>query len=164
VFRRTDFHLRFPIRGLDGKILSNKELDRQYQGKNLTLIRGFDMALSDDEEFYLRRVMHENDLVNHRITWFITLQGLLFAALSFSWGKTDAKNLIFILGFLGILTSASSAFVLWGGANAIEELLSNSTITKALGRKSKWYEKYFYPWYSFPLLFATAWAVILFVK
>lgn len=52
------------------------------------------MALSDDEEFYLHRVMHENDLMNHRIIWFITLQGLLFAALGFSWGKTDAKNLI----------------------------------------------------------------------
>jgi hypothetical protein len=122
------------------------------------------MALSDEEEFYLRRVMHENDLMNHRITWFITLQGLLFAALGFSWGKTDAKNLIIILGFLGILTSTSSALVLWGGANAIEELLNNPTITKALGRKSKWNEKYFYPWYSFPLLFAIAWAIILFTK
>jgi hypothetical protein len=84
-----------------------------------TLIRGFNMALSEDDEFYLRRVMHENDLMNHRITWFITLQGRLFAALGFSWGKTDAKNLIIRLGFLGILTSASSALVLWGGANAI---------------------------------------------
>jgi hypothetical protein len=122
------------------------------------------MALSDDEEFYLRRIMHENDLMNHRITWFITLQGLLFAALGFSWGKTDAKNLIIILGLLGILTSASSALVLLGGANAIEDLLKNSTITKALGRQSKWYEKYFYPWYSFPLLFVIAWAMILFTR
>jgi len=102
--------------------------------------------------------------MNHRIIWFITLQGLLFAALGFSWVKTDAKNLIIILGFLGILTSASSALVLWGGANVIEELLNNSTKTKALGRKSKWNEKYFYPWYSFPLLFASAWLIILFTK
>ena len=122
------------------------------------------MALSDDEEFYLRRLMHENDLMNHRITWFITLQGLLFAALGFSWGKTDAKNLIIILGLLGILTSASSGLVLWGGANAIEELLNSSTITKALGRKSTWKEKYFYPWYSFPLLFIFAWVIILLTK
>ncbi|UUO14927.1 hypothetical protein [Dolichospermum heterosporum] len=120
------------------------------------------MTLSDDEEFYLRRVMHENDLMNHRMTWFTSLQGLLFAALGFSWGKTENNNLIFILGFLGILTSASSAFVLWGGANAIEELLNNSTTTKTFGRKAKWNEKYFYPWYSFPVLFAITWAIILF--
>ena len=122
------------------------------------------MALSDEEQFCLRRVMHENDLMNHRITWFITLQGLLFAALGFSWGKTGAKNLIIILGFLGILTSASSALVLWGGANSIEKLLNESTITKALGRKAKWIEKCFYPWYTFPLLFAIAWSMILFTK
>jgi hypothetical protein len=122
------------------------------------------MALSDEEEFYLRRIMHENDLMNHRITWFITLQGLLFAALGFSWGKADTKTLIIILGLLGILTSASSAFVLWGGANAIEELLSQPAIMKPLGRKSQWNEKYLYPWYSFPLLFAIAWAIILFSK
>ncbi len=120
------------------------------------------MALSGDDEFRFRRVIHETELMNHRITWFITLQGLLFAALGFSWDKTDAKNLIFILSFLGILTSASSAFVLWGSANTIEKLLNNSMID--IGRKSNWREKLFYPWYTFPVLFAIAWAAILFVK
>ncbi len=30
-------------------------------------------------------IQHENNLINHRIGWMATLEGLLFAALSFSW-------------------------------------------------------------------------------
>ncbi|NJN87574.1 MAG: hypothetical protein HC881_16265 [Leptolyngbyaceae cyanobacterium SL_7_1] len=117
------------------------------------------MALSD-EEIYLQILIHENDLMNHRITWFITLQGLLFAALGFAWDKQDAQKLILILSILGTLTSISSGFVLWGGASAIDELLKKTTI----GRRAKKIERFFYPWYTFPLLFLAAWIVILSAK
>jgi hypothetical protein len=52
--------------------------------------------------------------------------------------------------------------VLWGGATAIEDLLTRSRIN--MGRKAKRGEKLFYPWYTFPIVFFIAWWAILFAK
>jgi hypothetical protein len=110
-------------------------------------------------------IKHENDLLNHRLTWFITIQGLLFAALGFAWSKSDAKELVFVFCGLGILTAVSSAFALWGGANAIDQLSTEEKIDDQpiIGRRAG-IEKFAYPWYSFPVLFGAAWGSILWIN
>lgn len=52
-------------------------------------------------------IQHENELRNNRIIWFITIEGLLFAALGFAW--KDAQQLIYILCLLGLATALSSS-------------------------------------------------------
>lgn len=107
-------------------------------------------------------IKHENDLMNHRLTWFITIQGLLFAALGFAWGKPDARGLIFVFCGLGLLTAISTAFVLWGGAAAIENLSKESPTVggPTIGRRAG-IERVAYPWFSFPVLFGLAWVLIV---
>lgn len=48
-------------------------------------------------------IMHESEVINQRITWLMTTQGLLFASLGFAWDKGDAKSLITV--FLAALES-----------------------------------------------------------
>ena len=108
-------------------------------------------------------IKHENDLIDQRLTWLIALQGLLFAALGFAWDKRDAQGLIAIFCFLGTATSISVAFALWGGAAAIERLSKIEAQTRhmVIGRKSRSIEKIFYPWFTFPVLFAITWLLVL---
>ena len=120
-----------------------------------------------DLEVTRQLIQHENDLINHRLTWFITLQGLLLAALAFAWDKNDAKGLVFVFCGLGILAAISTGSVLWGGAFAIENLSKaekQNQRSQVIGRHAKWIEKIFYPWFSLPVLFAIAWGFILFLN
>ncbi len=49
----------------------------------------------------------EHELINRRLTWQLTSQTLLFAALAIAYGKEDLinKNLLCILSTVGILIS-----------------------------------------------------------
>ncbi len=47
----------------------------------------------------------ENELINQRINWLMTIQGLLFASLGFVWDKPTAVQLIKVLGLLGVSIS-----------------------------------------------------------
>ena len=122
----------------------------------------------NDESANISRdlIKHENDLIDQRLTWLISLQGLLFAALGFAWNKQDAQNLIAIFCFLGVTTSVSIAFALWGGAAAIERLskIEAQTQNIVIGRQSSRIEKFFYPWFTFPVLFAISWLLVFFLN
>ena len=110
-------------------------------------------------------IKQENELMNHRITWFITLQGLLFAALAFAWDKNDAQGLIFVLCSLAMLVAVSTAFILWGCAAAIEQLhREHPRAAMVIGRRASWIEKIAYPWYAFPVLFFVAWGLIFYLN
>jgi hypothetical protein len=47
------------------------------------------------DETVRQMIYHEGELINHRIGWLVTLQGLLFAALGFAWN--DAKELVYVI-------------------------------------------------------------------
>ena len=53
-------------------------------------------------------LQREEDLLNNRISWLMTIQGLLFASLGFAWDKKDASGLIIVFALLGIFVSASA--------------------------------------------------------
>jgi hypothetical protein len=90
---------------------------------------------------------------------------LLFTALGFAWGKSDARQLVFVFCGLGLLTAISTAFILWGGAAAIDRLSNEGALNnkEVIGRRAG-KEKFAYPWYSFPVLFGIAWGTILFIN
>src|SRR3977135_2934673 len=64
----------------------------------------------DDAKVIREMVKQEGDGTNHRITWMVTLQGLLFAALRFAW--KDGEACIPALLVLGLFSSISSLFAL----------------------------------------------------
>jgi hypothetical protein len=66
----------------------------------------------------------ENVLVNHRVGWLITLQGLLFAALGVSWDKPTAVALVYILCSLGIGTAITILLALVGATKAQAKLVA----------------------------------------
>jgi hypothetical protein len=72
-------------------------------------------------------IEHENHLVNYRLTWLITLQGLLFAALGFAWDKRDAWQIIMVFCVMGIFSAVSC-------------LVSLSYTQRAIYRLEKWWE------------------------
>jgi len=43
----------------------------------------------DDASTIRQMIAHEDDLINHRLTWLAQLQGFLFAALGFAWEKAS---------------------------------------------------------------------------
>ena len=65
-------------------------------------------------EIVRARVVHEDNLVNHRITWLITLNGLLFASFGVSLGETPeelrllAERLRVGLYFAGVGSAVSA--------------------------------------------------------
>jgi hypothetical protein len=82
---------------------------------------------------------HENNLLNYRITWFVTLQGLLFSALGLAWSKTDAQWLIAMFCVLGSL----AAIISW-----IELQLSS----KGTGNLIVWWETHYPNYFGPPVI------------
>jgi hypothetical protein len=65
------------------------------------------MAWHENEAKIIREMIYkENELMNFRITWLVTIQGLLFAALSFANG--NGNDLVPFLGLVGILVSVAA--------------------------------------------------------
>jgi hypothetical protein len=138
-------------------------------------------------EIIRNMIRHENELVNHRITWLSQLQGLLFAALGFSWDNQDAHLLVYCLCLLGSLIALSSLVTLASGDEAINNTLYWWDIHKpidyfgpdvigltsnGIGNRNPLYLRFFsirfkankmiYPWYVLPRLFIGAWIAISF--
>ena len=78
----------------------------------------------EDAKIVRSMLEHENSLRNYRFTWFVTLQGLLFSALGFAWGKADARWLIAMFCVLGSLSAIFSWMEMQLESKGINELLS----------------------------------------
>jgi hypothetical protein len=128
------------------------------------------------DEVIRSMIQHENEIINNRLTWLLTFQGLLLAALGFAWGAKDSKPLVVIFGALGIIVSVVSVFGLLAATNAMYGLVdwwhehrpagySGPDVIGAAVPPDRWVGwRYLTPWNLFPLLFAGAWAAILVVN
>jgi hypothetical protein len=69
-------------------------------------------------------IMHENELVNHRLTWLCQIQGFLFAALAVTWnsGSEAPERIRYMLCLAGVLVAISSRYGLNASIKAIENL------------------------------------------
>jgi hypothetical protein len=112
---------------------------------------------------------HESDVINHRITWMATFQGLLFAALGFSWA--GARQLVPVFCVLGTLMScitlvglfkaslATRILLDWWCENGSKDYDGPPVIGQAFAQKSP--IRYLFPIWSFiPLCFIGAWGWI----
>jgi len=114
-------------------------------------------------------IKHENELVNQRLTWLFTLQGLLFAASSFLWKENILPVIVF--GFVGIISCISIGYTLKRGLNAIKDLLDRAKDYKKplpenwifpplIGTRSKSI-KWILPGILLPWVLGIAWIAIL---
>jgi len=116
----------------------------------------------------IRELLHqENDVMNHRMTWFLTLQGFLFAALTFGWEQSQA--LITVFGLVGIMSCFSVGTLLRHAVLAmkhLQELASelNEPIAGRTHRENTAIVHFILPWHFLPILLSTAWLSLIIVK
>jgi hypothetical protein len=129
---------------------------------------------SNDAHTIREMIYKETEYVNYRITWLVTLQGLLFAALGFAW--KDGKPLIIVLGLIGIFVSISSAVPMHLAQHAILNLKGAWDKNKpdkydgpdVIGYySSRPLERHLLswlsPWHSLPVLFVIGWIAVLWI-
>ena len=85
----------------------------------------------------IRDLIHkENEMINHRMNWFLILQGFMFAGIAFAWDKGQALSIVF--SSVGMLSALSVGVLLRSGIKAIEHLeQSNSETNDAVMGKGK---------------------------
>jgi hypothetical protein len=81
-----------------------------------------EQKLEKYEEVVRAMLRHENDLVNHRIIWLTTVQGLLLTVLIFASGQPQYRPFVPIVPFLGAATSLMCWLLLDGSAKAMRRL------------------------------------------
>jgi hypothetical protein len=113
---------------------------------------------------------HENNLRNYRITWFVTLQGLLFSALGLTWSKTDNRWLVAMFCVLSSFAAIISWIELQLSSKGNQELMDwwkkhqpkEYSGPPVIGYETvSWgWIRYFRPARSLPWLFVVAWLFV----
>ena len=117
-------------------------------------------------------IRHEDVLLNQRLTWMWTLQGLLFGATSVLWGK-DWRGVV-IIALVGLLSCISIGYSLSRGLKAVRELLGMAAdrkkelgesvkIPPTIGARSKAIE-WLLPGYFLPWVFGVAWVLVIVLR
>jgi len=112
-------------------------------------------------------IQRENEVINHRVTWLTTVQGLLFTAVGIVWDKQGAEPFIRQLCCLGIIMAFIAFFALHGATLAIKRLFEWWEIKKpqdysgpgviGLPLPKCPILRFFGPWIFIPILFIIAW-------
>ena len=116
----------------------------------------------------IRLLIHdENEMVNHRMHWFLILQGFMFAGLAFAWEKNSALCIVFSI--VGMLSAVSVGVLLRYGILAIQKLEKSiqEEAQPVLGRGSKETSAFMHfllPWHFLPVLMVAAWSALICVR
>ena len=118
-------------------------------------------------------IKEENEMINHRMRWMLTLNGLLFTTLGFAWGRNRVLNwLPWILSGVGAMSALSFGFVLQASIKSIEYTNESwYTISKfsehptpTIIGTSKYdivsWSTLLLPWRCLPLLLYAAWLIV----
>lgn len=121
-------------------------------------------------QYIYDRVKHEDDLVNHRLTWLLTLQGLLFTA--FALLTRDAFEVgRIVIGVTGLVSSVSVGYSTLFSHRALDRL--HPILEELAARIERDFEMVhpervcagpitpFLPWPFLPWVFVAAWFVLL---
>ena len=117
----------------------------------------------------------ENEMINHRMMWLLTIQGLLFASFFLVWrgkkigdedGEIRAKE-IYTIYALGVFSAVSVGIVLFFGLNTIKCIVESTPVAGTQyviglshGPVPPWVH-YLLPWNSLPVLFVVAWHLLV---
>jgi hypothetical protein len=118
---------------------------------------------------------HESDVINHRITWMGTFQGLLFAGLAFFWDKAGTRWLMLVFCALGIAISSIMSVALFKASLATRDLLKwwsekgpkdydgPPIIGQTFDSRAQFFIL-FPAWNFIPFCFILAWSSVLYIK
>ena len=118
----------------------------------------------------------ENEMINHRMMWLLTIQGLLFASFFLVWrgkkeignedGEIRAKE-IYTIYAIGVFSAVSVGIVLFFGLNTIKCIVESTPVAGrqyviglSHGPVPPWVH-YLLPWNSLPVLFVVAWHLLV---
>ena len=115
-------------------------------------------------------------MINHRMVWFLTIQGLLFASFFIGWRRKEEtgggdkeirERHIHVIYALGVFSAVSVGIVLFFGLNAIKCIVENTptaggqyVIGLSHGPVPALVH-YLLPWNSLPVLFVVAWHLLV---
>ena len=77
---------------------------------------------SEREEVVRVMIQRENEVINHRVTWLTTVQGLLLTAVGIAWDKQGTGPFIIWLCILGVTMAFIAFLALHGATLAIKRL------------------------------------------
>jgi len=122
--------------------------------------------MSIDPEVIRKLIQSENEMTNHRMNWFLVLQGFMFAGLAFAWEKSTSLCIVFSI--VGALSSVSVGTLLQCGINAIKNLESmkpeeECVIGKGNGDTHKLMHLLL-PWNFIPTLMVFAWIALIIIR
>lgn len=112
-------------------------------------------------------IAQENEMINHRMNWFLILQGFMFASIAFAWEKGVAISVVFCC--VGVLSAISVGTLLHFGILAIRSLESaaGEDGQRVLGRGHDTTPRLAHalmPWNFLPVLFVLAWIALILIR
>jgi hypothetical protein len=134
------------------------------------------MAYDPKYESVVRKmIQHEDAVINHRVTWMCTLNGLLFTAIGLLWDKSPSRLLMIIIGCLGFVVSLVSLILLMSATKAMARLRlwwkenkpSDYSGPGVMGLESMgpapfhWISNYLNPWDFLAASLLVAWSAFL---
>lgn len=114
-------------------------------------------------------IEHENILLNHRMTWMWTLQGLLFTAASLFYKFLKDSFPVITICLVGLITCISISYCLYKSHKKLNTLhdevkviSSNEEIINMIPNynNSDNFFDFLYPWKFLPITFAFAWIAL----
>lgn len=132
--------------------------------------------LSSGRDVVRSMIYHEDQLRNERLGWFLTLNGLLFAGLSFAWSARDAAWLVAVVGAVGVCVAITALAAMWISDHAISRLRtwadkydngkdpSLPPIVGLRGDDVPWYVHLIAPWTALPWVFLIAWPILIVIR
>jgi hypothetical protein len=118
-------------------------------------------------------VQHETELVNHRMTWFLTSEGVFFAALGVTWDKDLRLTLAIVV--VGLVAAISTQVSVQAAIRAVQgleqcwldrakelqvDLASVPPVNGLYQTQIKPYEKLLFPWRLLPWFLAVVWLAL----
>ena len=118
-------------------------------------------------------IRHEDQVLNQRMTWMWTLQGLLYGAVGFLWQSGKLFPII-VIAFVGLLSCITIGYSLVRGMAAVSDLLElakqqkervkeRCVIPPTIGSRSKAIE-WLLPGYSLPWIMGGAWCALIAIR
>jgi hypothetical protein len=123
-----------------------------------------------DDEIVRSMIEKENDYIHYRVTWFCTLEGLLFTAFSFASGRPQIQHLLVYLHcVLGMAVAGIVLHPIWYAHRTIMNLLDwwdehkpkdydGPDVIGGRPMKASW--RKVAAWHFLPMIFGLAWFII----
>ena len=130
-------------------------------------VQSTDGSMASNPDVIRQLIRDENEMVNHRMNWFLLLQGFMFASIAFAWEKGIAISVVFSV--VGVLSAISVGVLLRVSILAIRSLARRCRTTDepVIGRvraHDSVIVSALLPWHFLPPLFVLAWVALMVIR